>query len=85
MEVKAKTAVNCDSCKVRMILEEDIDGEFIQAKLKNSQGEYQDYDFCDDVCLSNFLQKRNKPRKRKKSKAQISCFNGKYEVKMVKE
>jgi hypothetical protein len=66
----AKTIHQCDFCKASIDITppKKIKGKkaevnpAIQAKLEKPQdsGELGDFLFCDEMCLSNFLNKRNK-------------------------
>ena len=80
-ESAAKSITQCDNCKTSIDLkkpkaEKGKDGKkaaekpnpAIQATLDAGagDGQTQDFHFCDEICLVQFLNKRNSPKSKKK-------------------
>ena len=77
---EGKVSILCDSCREKMDPKLDVDKEHIKAQLSNLEGKDQEYTFCGERCLLDFLKKRDKTKpKKKKSKASYS-FNSRNRV-----
>jgi len=72
LEIQARMVAQCDNCKSSMSLKKPKAGEEaseheqvgIQACLSSgANGETKDFHFCDEECLRQFLNKRNKSSK----------------------
>ena len=66
--IEAKITKTCDSCRASL---KDVDadkGQQIEATLNNSQQKSQQYSFCNEGCLLDFLKGR---AKKKTSKAAV--------------
>ncbi len=80
MESNAKSVVQCDNCKQRMLPEENIDDCHLQAKFNDSQNKPKDFHFCDEECLRCWLNKRAKRAKSTASTMQFFKANRTWEI-----
>ena len=83
MNAEARKVVHCDSCKARLLPEENIDDLHMEAHMMNSQGVKQQYHFCDRECLRNYLNSNDYAKKQKKKKSKASYANGCWEIEIT--
>ena len=71
MNSLAKQMTLCDNCRAN--LSKDESGDTIQATLNNNQQKPQDFHFCQEECLRQFLNGRAKKKKSTAAIFEISC------------